>query len=459
MSEKMWGGRFDLPTDHLVEEFNATILIEKRVTPFSIIGSRAHVHMLGEQGILSKEDRSLILKGLDQVEEEVKNGQFIFDVSDEDIQMAIERRLTEIIGPVGGKMHTARSRNDQAQLDVRLYTRQAIVELKTAIKHLQEVIIEKSKEYMGVMFPGYTHFQTGQPILFSHWLMAYFWMLERDIGRLNDTYKRLNKCPLGAAAMAGTTFPIDRFMTAKFMGFSEPTENSVDTIGNRDHLIELNSATAICFMHLSRMAEEIVLFASQDFKFFELSDDFCTGSSIMPNKKNPDVAEKIRGKTGRMYGNLQAMLTMMKGLPLAFNTDMSEDKEPTFDSIDTLMISLRVLAPMLQKMKVNEEQTRIGAGRGYSNATDLADYLARKGVPFRQAHHIVGHIVNYCTKNGKDLETLTLDEYHQFSDLIEDDIHQCISLEQCVAARTSYGGTGHSQVKEQIELAEKYLNQ
>lgn len=453
MSDTMWGGRFDLPPDRLVQEFNATILIEKRVTPFSIIGSRAHVRMLGETGILEKEDVEKILAGLDQVYAEVQEGKFVFDVADEDIQMAIERRVTEIVGPAGGRMHTARSRNDQAQLDVRLYTRYAIDEIIKAIRELQRTIIAKSEQYMGVMFPGYTHFQTGQPILFSHWMMAYFWMLQRDIGRLQDTYKRLNKCPLGAAAMAGSDFPIDRFMTAKELNFSEPTENSVDTIGDRDHLIELDAAAAICYMHLSRLAEEIVIFSSQDMQFFELSDDFCTGSSIMPNKKNPDIAEKIRGKAGRVFGNLQAMLTMMKGLPLAFNTDMSEDKEPTFDSIDTLVTSLRILCPMLEKMKVNAEKTREGAGRGCSNATDLADYLVRHGLPFRQAHHVVGHVVNYAVKNHKDLEDLSLEEYKKFSDLIGEDVYGFISLEHCVEARKSYGGTASERVKEQIARA------
>ena len=457
MSDAMWGGRFDLPMDHLVQEFNATILIEKRVTPFSIIGSTAHVHMLAAQNILTQSEADTILQGLQAVRQEVEDGKFVFDVADEDIQMAIERRVTELVGAVGGKMHTARSRNDQAQLDVRLYTRHAIEEIIKAIRDLQRTIIAKAEQYMGVMFPGYTHFQTGQPILFSHWMMAYFWMLERDIGRFEDAYKRLNVCPLGAAAMAGTTFPIDREMTAKEMGFEGPSENSVDTIGDRDHLIETDSAAAICMMHLSRLCEEIVLFTSQDIHFFELSDDFCTGSSIMPNKKNPDIAEKIRGKAGRVFGNLQAMLTMMKGLPLAFNTDMSEDKEPTFDSVDTLHMSLRILKPMLEKMTVNAEQARVGAGRGYSNATDLADYLARKGIPFRQAHHIVGHIVNYCIKHNKDLERMTLEEYKQFSDAIEDDIHQFITLEACVAARRSFGGTAPERVKEQIERARARL--
>ena len=450
MSDTMWGGRFDLPPDRLVQEFNATILIEKRVTPFSIIGSRAHVRMLGQTGILEKEDVEKILAGLDQVYAEVQEGKVVLDVGYEDIQMDSERRVTEIVGPAGGRMHTARSRNDQAQLDVRLYTRYAIDEIIKASRRLPPMILANADVDIGVMCPEYTHFRSRLPILFYHWMMAYFWMLQRDIGLLQDTYKRLNKCPLGAAAMAGSDFPIDRFMTAKELNFSEPSENSVDTIGDRDHLIELDAAAAICYMHLSRLAEEIVIFSSQDMQFFELSDDFCTGSSIMPNKKNPDIAEKIRGKAGRVFGNLQAMLTMMKGLPLAFNTDMSEDKEPTFDSIDTLVTSLRILCPMLEKMKVNAEKTREGAGRGCSNATDLADYLVRHGLPFRQAHHVVGHVVNYAVKNHKDLEDLSLEEYKKFSDLIGEDVYGFISIEPCVEDIKSYGGMASYRVKVQI---------
>lgn len=457
MSDKMWGGRFDLPMDRLVEEFNATILIEKRVTPFSIQGSIAHVRMLAKQGILPEADAQAILTALDQVAREVEQGQFVFDVADEDIQMAIERRVTEIAGVAGGKMHTARSRNDQAQLDVRLYARSAIDNIIAVIRRLQATIISKAEENFGVMFPGYTHMQTGQPILFSHWMMAYFWMLERDVGRFKDARKRLNICPLGTAAMAGTGFNIDRDMTALELGFSAPSENSVDTIADRDHLIEINSAASTCMMHLSRLCEEIVFFATQDFRFFELSDDFCTGSSIMPNKKNPDIAEKIRGKTGRVFGNLQAILTMMKGLPLAFNTDMSEDKEPTFDSIDTLTLSIQVLTPMLAKMKINAQKTREAAQRGFSNATDLADYLARKGLPFRQAHHIVGHLVNYCIKHETDFEHLPLDIYRQHSDLIGDDVYEAIALETCVKVRRSYGGTAPECVKEQINRAKAIL--
>ena len=306
--------------------------------------------------------------------------------------------------------------------------------------------------------PGYTHMQTGQPILFSHWIMAYFWMLERDFTRFDNLYTRMGRCPLGAAALAGTDFPIDRFMTAKALGFDGPTENSIDSVSDRDHMVEFNACAAMCYMHLSRLSEELVIFSTQDFKFIELSDDFCTGSSIMPQKKNPDIAEKIRGKTGRVYGNLMAMLTIMKGLPLAYNTDLSEDKEQVFDSIDTLLASLRIMTPMIAKMTVNGDVTREAADRGYSNATDLADYLARKGVPFREAHHVVGSMVNYCIKHGKKLDDLTIEEYKQFNDKIEEDIRHEIALDTCVKARRSYGGTAPEAVEHQLGVAREVLS-
>ena len=457
MGSKLWGGRFDLPTNKLVEEFNATILIEQRACPFDIQGSKAHATMLGRQGIISKEEADQIVSGLSQVEKEMQEGKFVFNVSDEDIQMAAERRLTEIVGSVGGKLHTARSRNDQATVDTVLHMRSTILDILEDIRKLQKVIVSKAEEYPDAIMPGYTHLQTGQPILSAHWIMAYFWMLERDIGRFSDLRKRMNKCPLGAAALAGTTFPIDRAFTAKELGFDGPTENSIDTVSDRDHMVEFNAAAATCYMHMSRMAEELVLFSSQDFKFIELSDDFCTGSSIMPQKKNPDIAEKIRGKTGRVYGNLMSILTTMKGIPLAYNTDMSEDKEAVYDSMDTLQLTLQILAPMVEKMKFVEANMRNAASRGYSTATDMADYLARKGIPFREAHHIVGHAVNYCIKNGKMLEELTMAEFKDFNDKIEDDIFAAITLEASVSARKSYGGTAPEAVKNQIKVAKDIL--
>lgn len=457
MSSKLWGGRFDLPTNKLVEEFNATILIEQRVCPFDIQGSRVHARMLAKQGIITQEEADTIIKGLDQVAEEIRSGKFIFDVADEDIQMATEKRLTQIVGPVGGKLHTARSRNDQATLGTFLHMRFFIDEIKQDIRALQKVLIEKAEEYFSVIMPGYTHLQTAQPILSSHWIMTYFWMLERDYERFCDLHKRMRKCPLGAAALAGTTFPIDRHFTAQELGFDEPIENSIDAVSDRDHMIEFNAAAATCYMHMTRLCEELVLFTSQDYKFIELSDDFCTGSSIMPQKKNPDIAEKIRGKSGRIYGNLISILTTMKSLPLAFNTDMSEDKEAVYDSMDTLQDTLKILTPMVKKMKFLEDNMRIAASRGYSTATDMADYLARKGMPFREAHHVVGHTVNYCIKNNKMLDELTLEEFKSFNDIIESDIFEAISLEASVAARKSYGGTAPEAVRIQIEKAKKLI--
>lgn len=336
--------------------------------------------------------------------------------------------------------------------------RATIREVQAAIRDLQKEFVDIAEKHMDVIMPGYTHMQTGQPILFSHWIMAYFWMLERDFTRFDNLFTRMGRCPLGAAALAGTDFPIDREFTAKALGFDAPTENSIDSVSDRDHMVEFNACAAMCYMHLSRLSEELVTFSTQDFKFIELSDDFCTGSSIMPQKKNPDIAEKIRGKTGRVYGNLMAMLTIMKGLPLAYNTDLSEDKEQVFDSIDTLLASLRIMTPMIAKMTVNAEKMRHNADLGYSNATDLADYLARKGVPFREAHHVVGSMVNYCIKHGKRLDDLTMDEYKSFNDKIEEDIRHEIALETCVKARKSYGGTAPEAVSKQLEVARTVLD-
>lgn len=457
MSSKLWGGRFDLPTNKLVEAFNATIMIEQRLCPFDIKGSIAHATMLGRQNIISQSDAETIINGLKQVEQEIENGQFVFSTADEDIHMAIEKRMTEIVGPVGGKLHTGRSRNDQTTVDSKMHMRATIVEIQQNIRALQATIITKAEQNFNIIMPGYTHLQTGQPILFPHWIMAYFWMLQRDYTRFNDLYRRMGQCPLGAAALAGTTFPIDREFTAKELGFDEPTPNSIDSVSDRDHMIEFNAAAAMCFMHLTRISEELVLFSSQDFKFIELSDDFCTGSSIMPQKKNPDVAEKMRGKSGRVYGNLMAILTIMKGLPLSYNTDMSEDKETVYDSMDTLQTGLNIIAPMIEKMKINEDKTRDAADKGFSTATDMADYLVRKGIPFRDAHHVVGSVVNHCVKHGKKLNQLTLAEYQTFHPQIEDDIYDDITLEASVGARQSYGGTAPEAVQKQIAMAKSML--
>lgn len=456
---KSRSGRFDLPANELVENFNATITFEQRVCPFDIENSKAHASMLARQNIISQEDAQSICAGLDQVGEEIRAGQFVFSTKDEDIHMAIEKRMTEIVGPVGGRLHTGRSRNDQTTTSTKMYLRHEIREVQKAIRHLQSIFVKTARANDQTIMPGYTHMQTGQPILFAHWMMAFFWMLERDFTRFSDLYKRMDRCPLGSAALAGTDFPIDRFYTAEKLGFAAPTENSIDSVSDRDHMVEFNAAAAMCYMHLSRLAEELVTFSTQDFKFIELSDDFCTGSSIMPQKKNPDIAEKIRGKTGRMYGNLMAILTIMKGIPLAYNTDLSEDKEQVFDSVDTLLQSLAIMAPMIEKMRVNHQKMRANADLGYANATDLADYLAKKGIPFREAHHIVGAMVNYAIKHQKRLDDFTMPEYLQFSDKIEEDIRQAISLETCVNARHSYGGTAPDMLAIQLKNAEAVLAQ
>lgn len=450
---KSRSGRFDLPANKLVEKFNATILIEQRCCPFDIENSKAHAAMLGRQGIIPKEDADKIRAGLDQVGKEIKDGKFVFSVVDEDIHMAIEKRMTEIVGPVGGKLHTGRSRNDQTATTMKMWTRAAARDVQKAIRDLQAEMLKKARATSDAIMPGFTHMQTGQPIVFAHWIMAFFWMLERDFTRFGDLYKRAGRCPLGAAALAGTDFPIDREFTAKTLGFDAPTQNSIDSVSDRDHIAEFNACCALCYAHLSRLCEELVTMSSQEFHFIELSDDFCTGSSIMPQKKNPDIAEKIRGKTGRVYGNLQAILTILKGIPLAYDTDLSEDKETIFDSFDTLVDSLNILTPMIEKMAINRDVLRRATDMGYANATDLADYLAKKGIPFRQAHHIVGEMVNYAIKHGKRLDDFTMDEYREFSDKIGEDIRDAIRLETCVAARKSYGGTAPSAVAVQLKEA------
>ncbi len=455
---KSRSGRFDLPANKLVEKFNATILIEQRCCPFDVKNSQAHAQMLGAQGIIPKEDAQKIIDGLSEVDKEIRDGKFLFSVVDEDIHMAIEKRMTEIVGPVGGKLHTGRSRNDQTATTMKMWTREACRDAAKAIRDLQNEMLKKAQTTLDVIMPGFTHMQTGQPIVFAHWIMAFFWMLERDFTRFENLYQRAGRCPLGAAALAGTDFPIDREFTAKKLGFDAPTQNSIDSVSDRDHIAEFNAVAALCYAHLSRLCEELVTMSSQEFHFIELSDDFCTGSSIMPQKKNPDIAEKIRGKTGRVYGNLQAILTILKGIPLAYDTDLSEDKETIFDSFDTLLDSLNILTPMIEKMKVNKDVMRKATDMGYANATDLADYLAKKGIPFREAHHIVGQMVNYAIKKGLRLDDFTIDEYRSFSEKIEEDIREDIKLETCVAARKSYGGTAPEAVQKQLLEAQSALD-
>lgn len=456
MKEKLWGGRFSLSTDKLAEEFNASIHFDKNLYPYDINGSIAHAEMLSVKGIITKTEFEAIKEGLIKIKEEMDAGAFVFRTEDEDIHMAVEKRLRELIGDVAGKLHTARSRNDQVATDIRLYLRDHIDIIRDAIKDLMGVILRKAEEHIDQIMPGYTHLQTAQPVLFSHWIMSYFQMLKRDYERFSDCIKRLNYCPLGSGALAGTTFEIDRFYTANKLGFTAPTENSMDAVSDRDFILEFLADASICQMHLSRWAEELIIYSTSEFKFIELSDDFCTGSSIMPQKKNPDMAELIRGKTGRIYGNLISLLTTMKGLPLAYNKDMQEDKEPLFDTVNTLSISLKIFAPMVEKIKINKVKMYRSAQLGYATATDYADYLVGKGVPFRQAHHIAGKTVAYAIEKNKDLSELTLEEFRQFTELVDDTVYQIVTVESCIAKRRSYGGTSKEAVKMQIENAKRF---
>jgi argininosuccinate lyase len=459
MSDKMWGGRFSLPTDKFVEEFNASVHFDNRFYKFDIKGSMAHAKMLAKQGIISNEDKDAILKGLEQVLSEIEAGDFEWKTSDEDIHMALESRLTTLIGDAGKRLHTARSRNDQVAVDFKMYLKSEIVEIQGLLAELLKVLVQKADGDKSTMMPGFTHLQTAQPVLFAHWLMAYFQMLKRDFGRFADCLERMDYCPLGAGALAGTTFDIDRQFTAKELGFAAPTENSLDSVSDRDFAIEFLSAASICQMHLSRFSEELIIYSTSEFNFIELSDDFCTGSSIMPQKKNPDMPELIRGKTGRVYGSLISMLTTMKGLPLAYNKDMQEDKEPVFDALDTIKASLKIFAPMIEKMSLRVANMEKSAGAGYSTATDLADYLVRKGVPFRESHHIVGSAVAFAIEKDVDLSELTIDEFKRFSDIIADDIYEYITVRASVNSRSAYGGTAESSVKEQIKNAKKFVNE
>ncbi len=457
MSDMMWGGRFQLPFDEFAEEFGSEYKIEPRIYNEDIDASKVHARMLAKQGIVSQADVDKILEGLEQVRAEFREGKLTVRPKDEDIHMAVERRLTQLIGEPGGRLHTARSRNDQGVVDGVVHMRKTLKEVQGAIRAFQKVLLEKAKANMDAIMPGYTHLQTAQPILFAHWIMAYFQMLQRDYERMQFVWDHTHLCPLGSAALAGTDFNIDRHFTARELGFDGPTENSLDSVCDMDYVLEFASAAAICHMHLTRMCEEIVIFSSQDFKFFELSDDFCTGSSIMPQKKNPDMAELIRGKGGRMIGNLTALLVMVKGIPLTYNKDLQEVKPLTFEVIDNLTGSLRVMTPMVEKMALVKNNMRHAAARGYSTATDMADYLVRKGLPFREAHRVTGETVHYCIEKGKMLNDLMLDEFRQFYPDITEDIYQYITVEASVGARKSYGGTSPESVAVQIANAEKKL--
>ncbi|EGO65303.1 argininosuccinate lyase [Acetonema longum] len=444
---KLWGGRFTKGTDVMVEEFTSSIAFDCRMYREDIAGSIAHAAMLAKCGIIAGEEADLIIGGLKDILADIEAGNFSFEVSLEDIHMNIEKRLTERIGPTGGKLHTARSRNDQVALDTHLYLKREIGAIARLLTDLQQALAEVADRHQEIIMPGYTHLQRAQPILFSHHLLAYFFMLQRDFARLEGVWQRTDMMPLGAGALAGTTFPIDRHFVARELGFSQLYENSLDAVSDRDYILEFLSFAAILMLHLSRLSEEIILWSSAEFSFIELDDAHCTGSSIMPQKKNPDVAELVRGKTGRVTGHLMALLTVAKGLPLAYNKDLQEDKEGLFDTIDTVKFSLSVYASMLRAMRINAERTGQAVRQDFSNATDMADYLVKKGLPFRQAHEVVGKCVHYCIEQGKYLLDLTLDEFRRFSPLFEEDILEAIRVETCISARNSYGGTSYSQVR------------
>ncbi|KRE73574.1 argininosuccinate lyase [Paenibacillus sp. Soil750] len=454
---KLWGGRFTKQTDQLVEEYTASITFDKELAEEDIEGSLAHVTMLGKCGILPAADVEKIKDGLLQVQAMIRRGELEYTIQNEDIHMNIEKTLIDLIGPVGGKLHTGRSRNDQVATDMHLYLRKRVVEFVGLLIKLQEALLEKAKANLDTIIPGYTHLQRAQPILFAHHLMAYVSMFQRDLERLQDSYKRVDMLPLGAGALAGTTFPIDRHFVAEQLGFGRVYENSLDAVSDRDFILEFLSNASMIMMHLSRFSEEMVLWSSTEFAFIELDDAFCTGSSIMPQKKNPDVAELVRGKTGRVYGNLFGLMTVLKSLPLAYNKDMQEDKEGMFDTVRTLQGALQLFAPMVSTMKVNTERMRQAVNQDFSNATDIADYLVNKGLPFRQAHEVIGKTVLYCIQNKKYLLDMSIEEFKTFSELFESDIYAVLQPEQVVNARNVFGGTASNQVSEAIGRAEQVL--
>ena len=455
--KKLWGGRFTKTAAQWVDDFGASIHFDQQLVEEDIEGSIAHVTMLGECGILPKEDVATIKNGLMKLLEKAKKGELSFSVAYEDIHLNIEKMLIDEVGPVGGKLHTGRSRNDQVATDMHLYLRKRVIEIVELIRQLQRVLVQKAEQHIETLVPGYTHLQRAQPISFAHHLMAYVWMFERDRERFTESLKRINKSPLGAGALAGTTFPIDRHLTAQLLGFDSIYENSLDAVSDRDFIIEFLSNSSILMMHLSRFCEELILWSSQEFQFIEMDDTFATGSSIMPQKKNPDMAELIRGKTGRVYGNLMALLTVMKGLPLAYNKDMQEDKEGMFDTVQTVIGSLKIFAGMIETMTIRTDVMEKATKQDFSNATELADYLAKKGVPFREAHEIVGKLVLTCIERGVFLADLPLDVYQQASPLFEEDIYEALNPYTAVNRRTSAGGTGFTEVKKAIEKAKQMI--
>ena len=454
---KLWGGRFEKATNVMVDDFNSSIRFDKRLYKQDINGSIAHVTMLGKQDIIPQEDADVIKKGLEELLLDIENNKVAFDIEAEDIHMNIEKLLIEKIGIVGKKLHTGRSRNDQVTLDMRMYLKEEIIDIKKLVINLLQVLLDIAKNNTETIMPGYTHLQKAQPITFAHHVMAYFEMLKRDIGRLDDTYKRTNSLPLGAGALATTTYPLDREYVAELLDFDSVCLNSIDAVSDRDYCIELINSLSMLMMHLSRFSEEIILWCSNEFQFIELDDAYSTGSSIMPQKKNPDIAELVRGKTGRVYGSLIGLLTTIKSLPLAYNKDMQEDKEATFNAIDTVKMCLPIFTDMLKTMKINKEKMYDGAGGGFTNATDAADYLVKKNLPFRDAHAVIGKLVLYCVNNNKNLEDMTLDEYKSVSPIFEDDIYEAISLETCVNKRNVIGGPSKEMMCKVINMNQEYL--
>ncbi|MBQ3566674.1 MAG: argininosuccinate lyase [Oscillospiraceae bacterium] len=459
MADKMWAGRFSKEVDETVNAFNSSIAFDGRMYKHDIQGSIAHAGMLGKCGIITEDDSKQIIAGLEEILADLESGKLEFDMTAEDIHMFIEAELTKRLGSVGKRLHTSRSRNDQVALDVRLYLRDEIEEIKELVLKLCKVLCEMAKKHTETVMPGYTHLQRAQPVTFAHHLMAYVQMLLRDYTRLEDTAKRMNECPLGSCALAGTTYKIDRHMTASELGFDRPMENSLDGVSDRDSCVELACAISLIMTHLSRFSEEVIMWCSWEFKFIELDDAYATGSSIMPQKKNPDVTELIRGKTGRVNGNLMTLLSMLKGLPLAYNKDMQEDKEAIFDSVDNVKLCLKTFIPMTETMRVNADRMRAAAAGGFINATDCADYLVKHGMPFRDAYKITGTLVAECINRNLTLETLPIEDYKKLSDLFGDDIYDAISLETCVKERKSFGGPAPECVKQQIETAEAKIKE
>lgn len=457
MSDMMWGGRFTKAEEKNALDFNASISYDCRMYREDIAGSIAHAKMLAAHGIISKEDQEKITKGLLSIKKEIDEGTFPFSVELEDIHMNIEKRLTEEIGDAGARLHTARSRNDQCALDLHMYMKRNIARLSEKLIAVLEALLAASKKYQDVILPGYTHMQRAQPVLFAHHMLAYFAMLERDFKRLEDCYDMCDMSPIGACALAGTTYPTHPEEEANDLHFGSVYGNSLDAVSDRDYLLQFLSFASICAMHLSRLSEEFIYWSTSEFQFIELDDGYSTGSSIMPQKKNPDMCELIRGKTGRVYGHLIGLLTVMKGLPLAYDKDMQEDKEGVFDALDTLYFALDIYAGMISTMTVNGDHTRQVLESDFSNATDMADYLAKKGLPFRQAHAVVGSAVHYCIEHHKVLLDLSMEEFRSMSPLFEEDIKEALSIENCVKNRESYGGTGPKSVERQQTHAEKAI--